>query len=187
MVRTSTRLRPQLGAGPRGTTRPPPCSLARVILSALAKPCGCRRGQWGSLAQARRSSCWDSEAATKVVSSFSHASSGQLCGDAEARVYWDLPLARPDLFLARRGWRALTWPPRSRSHALGRKRKDSGVTRTGLRSQLWLCAEREPWVISFPAADLRFRSPGCGAAGRMLLRIRILNSYLLQCVTLNKP
>lgn len=38
-----------------------------------------------------------------------------------------------------------------------------------------------------PAADLRFRSPGCGAAGRMLLRIRILNSYLLQCVTLNKP
>lgn len=67
------------------------------------------------------------------------------------------------------------------------KTKDSGVTRTGLRSQLWLCAEREPWVISFPAADLRFRSPGCGAAGRMLLRIRILNSYLLQCVTLNKP
>lgn len=143
MVQTSTRLRPQLGAGPRGTARPPPCSLARVILSALAKRCGCRRGQWGSLAQARRSSCWDSEAATKVVPSFSHASSGQLCGDAEARVYWDLPLARPDLFLARRGWRALTWPPRSRSHALGRKRKDSGVTRTGLRSQLWLCAERE--------------------------------------------
>lgn len=123
MVQTSTRLRPQLGAGPRGTARPPPCSLARVILSALAKLCGCRRGQWGSLAQARRSTCWDSEAATKVVPSFSHASSGQLCGDAEARVYWDLPLARPDLFLARRGWRTLTWPPRSRSHALGRKRK----------------------------------------------------------------
>lgn len=30
-----------------------------------------------------------------------------------------LALGRTDLFLARRGWRDLTWPPRSRSHALG--------------------------------------------------------------------
>lgn len=101
------------------TGQPPPCSLARVILSALATPGGCGRGLWESLAQARRSSCGDSEAATKVVPSFSHAGPGQLCGYAEERVYWDLPLAGPDLFLARRGWRDLTWPPRSRSHALG--------------------------------------------------------------------
>lgn len=52
---------------------------------------------------------------------------------------------------------------------------------------LWRCAEGEPRVISFPATDLRFPSPGCGAAGRMLLRIRILTHNLLQCVTLNKP
>lgn len=60
----------------------------------------------------------DSEAATKVVPSFSHAGPGQLYGDAEERVYWDLSLAGPDLYLAQ-GWRDLTWPPRSRSHALG--------------------------------------------------------------------
>lgn len=70
-------------------------------------------GQWGSLARARRSPRWDSEAASKVVPSFSHAGPGQLCGDAEELVCWDLPLAGPERLLA------LTWPPRSRSHALG--------------------------------------------------------------------
>lgn len=79
----SPRPHPQQGAGPRGTGRPPPCSLAPVIPSAPATPGGCGRGQWGSLARARRSSCGDSEAATKVVPSFSHAGPGQLCCDAE--------------------------------------------------------------------------------------------------------
>lgn len=90
-----------------------PRGLARVILSVLATPGGSGRGQWGSLARACRSPSWNSEAATKVVPSFSHAGPSQLCGDAGELVCWDLPLAGPERLLA------LTWPPRSRSHALG--------------------------------------------------------------------
>lgn len=103
MVLTLPRPRPRREAGPRGTVWPPPCSLAQVILSALATLGGSGRGLWGSVAQARGSSRGDSEATTKVVSSFSHAGPGQLCGAAEERVCWGLPLSGPVLFLTRRG------------------------------------------------------------------------------------